>query len=210
MDATTLPVLASTTTDVLLQPEKMRFDALSYAMPVGPSHGASGHEAVAFHVLTSITWIVFLPSLLTKMCPLPSAAAPSGAVSSSSTVATMSPVLRIDRGQRADRAAVIRQDDLVVGLVVHDAVETGAHLDLLEHGQRLQIEHGDGLVAAVRREAVTGLGGDAGAVHARRVRNVAEHFAGGAFDHHHVGARATRTRGPWRLRRRRSRCRRRL
>src|SRR6195256_5337989 len=73
MDATTLPVLASRTTDVLLQPEKMRFDALSYAMPVGPSQGASGHDAVAFHVLTSITWIVCLPSLLTKMCPLPSA-----------------------------------------------------------------------------------------------------------------------------------------
>src|SRR5450759_4809056 len=92
MDATILPVLASTTTDVLLQPEKIRLDALSYAMPVGPSHGASGHDAVTFHVLTSITWIVFLLSLLTKMCPLPSAAAPSGAVSSSSTVATMSPV----------------------------------------------------------------------------------------------------------------------
>ena len=55
MVATILPELASTTTDVLLQPEKMRFEALSYAMPVGPSHGASGHEAVAFHVLTSIT-----------------------------------------------------------------------------------------------------------------------------------------------------------
>src|SRR5258708_20609462 len=94
MDATTLPVLASTTTDVLLHPEKMRFDALSYAMPVGPSHAPSGHEAVAFHVLVSITWIVFFPSLLTKMCPLPSAAAPSGALSSSSTVATMSPLLR--------------------------------------------------------------------------------------------------------------------
>src|SRR6185436_20692506 len=92
MDATTLPELASTTTDVLLHPEKMRFVALSYAMPVGPSHGAIGHEAVAFHVLTSITWIVFFDSLLTKMWPLPSAAAPSGAVSSSSTVATMSPL----------------------------------------------------------------------------------------------------------------------
>src|SRR5258705_8528763 len=93
MDATILPVLASRTTDVLLHPEKMRFDALSYAMPVGPSHGASGHEAVTFHALVSITWIVFLLSLLTKMCPLPSVAAPSGALSSSSTVATMSPVL---------------------------------------------------------------------------------------------------------------------
>src|ERR1700724_1255176 len=93
MDATILPVFASTTTDVLLQPAKMRFDALSYAMPVGPSQGASAHDAAAFHVLTSITWIVFLLSLLTNMCPLPSAAAPSGAVSSSSTVATMSPVL---------------------------------------------------------------------------------------------------------------------
>src|SRR3979490_2845304 len=93
MDATILPWRASTTTDVLLQPEKMRLVALSYAIPVGPSHGASGHDAVAFHVLTSITWMVFLLSLLTKMCPLPSAAAPSGAVSSSSTEATMSPVL---------------------------------------------------------------------------------------------------------------------
>ena len=76
---------------------------------------------------------------------------------------------------------------LVVGLVVHDAVETGADHDPLDHGQRLQIEHRDGHVAAVGRKAVTGLGGDAGAVHARRVRNVAEHFARSAFDHHHVG-----------------------
>src|SRR5215813_8148740 len=66
--ATTLPVLGLTTTDVLLQPEKIRSEALSYAMPVGPSHGASGHDAVAFQVLTSITCIVFLLSLLTKMC----------------------------------------------------------------------------------------------------------------------------------------------
>src|ERR1039458_7791324 len=36
MLATTFPELASTTTEVLLQPEKMRSDALSYAMPVGP------------------------------------------------------------------------------------------------------------------------------------------------------------------------------
>src|ERR1700733_12386834 len=40
MDATTFPVLASTTTEFLGQPAKIRFDALSYAMPVGPSHGA--------------------------------------------------------------------------------------------------------------------------------------------------------------------------
>src|ERR1019366_4234502 len=92
MVATTLPELGSTTTDVLLHPAKIRSEALSYAMPVGPSHGASGQEAVAFHVLTSITWIVFFLSLLTKMCPLPSAAAPSGALSSSSAVPTISPV----------------------------------------------------------------------------------------------------------------------
>src|SRR5215467_820281 len=92
MAATTLPVFASSTTDVLLQPEKMRLVALSYAIPVGPWHGASGHDVVAFHVLTSTTWMVCLLSLLTKMWPLPSAAAPSGAVSSSSAVPTMSPV----------------------------------------------------------------------------------------------------------------------
>src|SRR5258708_35526414 len=43
-----------------------------------------------------------------------------------------------------------------------------------------------GVAAAVRREAVTRLGSDAGAMHARRIRNVAEYFACGAFDHHHV------------------------
>src|SRR3979490_2343524 len=91
MDATILPWRASTTTDVLLQPEKMRLVALSYAIPVGPSHGPSGHDAVAFHVLTSITCIVFLLSLLKRMRPRPSAAAPSGDVSSSSTVSTTSP-----------------------------------------------------------------------------------------------------------------------
>src|SRR2546425_11149962 len=37
IDATTLPVVASTTTEVLLQPAKIRFDTLSYAIPVGPS-----------------------------------------------------------------------------------------------------------------------------------------------------------------------------
>ena len=47
-------------------------------------------------------------------------------------------------------------------------------------GQRLQIEHGDGHVAAVGRKTVTGLGRDARAVHAGRVLDVAEHFAGGA------------------------------
>src|SRR5262244_1607702 len=67
IEATTLPVSASRTTEVLLQPEKMRFVALSYAMPVGPSHGASGHDAVAFQVFVSITCIVFLRSLFTKM-----------------------------------------------------------------------------------------------------------------------------------------------
>ena len=57
---------------------------------------------------------------------------------------------------------------------------------MLDHGQRLQIEHRDGLVAAVGREAVTGLGGDAGAVHAGSVRNVADHRARGAVHDHHV------------------------
>src|SRR3954469_8630258 len=91
MFATIWPVLASTTTDVLLHPEKMRFVFGSYAMPVGPSQGASGHDAVAFHVFVSTTWIWCLLLLLTKMRPLPSAAAPSGAVSSRSAVPTMSP-----------------------------------------------------------------------------------------------------------------------
>src|SRR5206468_11585607 len=94
----------------------------------------------------------------------------------------------IDRGQRTYRTAVIRENDLVVRLVVHDAIEPRADLDLFDDGERLQIEHRDRLIAAVRREAVPGLWGDASAVDPRRVRNIAEHFARRAIDHHHVAA----------------------
>ena len=89
---------------------------------------------------------------------------------------------------------MICKDDLVIWLIVHNAVEAGADLDLLDHSQRLQIEHSDRLVAAVRREAVTRLGGDAGAMHTRGVLDVAEYFACGAFDHHHVAG--TRNKHP--------------
>ena len=61
-------------------------------------------------------------------------------------------------------------------------------MDLLDLRQRLQIEHGDGFVAAVGGEAVTGFGGNARAVHAGGVGDVAQHFAGGAIDHHQVRA----------------------
>src|SRR5258708_20071309 len=91
ISATTLPVAGLTTTEELLHPEKIRSEALSYAMPVGPSHGASGHEAVVFHVFTSTTWIVFLLSLLTKICPFPSPAPPSRPLSPSSPLAPISP-----------------------------------------------------------------------------------------------------------------------
>ena len=102
-------------------------------MPVGPSQGASGHDAVAFHVFTSMTWIVFFDSLLTKMWPLAVGGRAFGGrvfqFDRGHDVAT----LGIDRRQRADRPAVIGEDDLVVGLVIHDAVEARADLDLPEH-----------------------------------------------------------------------------
>src|SRR5262249_39844510 len=44
----------------------------------------------------------------------------------------------IDRGEGSYRTAVIGEDNLVIGLVIHDSVETaGFNLDLLDHGQRL-------------------------------------------------------------------------
>src|SRR6266568_5832041 len=92
MVATILPLVGSTTTDVLPHPEKIRLVVRSYAMPVGPSHGAKGQEAIAFQVLVSITCMVLVPSLLTKIFPLPSLAAPSGPLSSSWTVLTMAPL----------------------------------------------------------------------------------------------------------------------
>jgi hypothetical protein len=72
--------------------------------------------------------MVLFVSLFTKMWPLPSAAAPSGARSSSSTVATTSPLFGFERPQRAG-IAVVGEDDLVVRLVVHDAVEARTDLD---------------------------------------------------------------------------------
>ena len=35
------------------------------AIPVGLSHGATGHDLITFHVPTSTIWIVFFFSLLT-------------------------------------------------------------------------------------------------------------------------------------------------
>ena len=92
MDATILPALGSTTTEVLLHPEKMRFDALSYAMPVGPSHGARGHE-VAFPRMDVDHLDGILAFVVDEDVSLAIGRGAFGAVSSSSTVATMSPVL---------------------------------------------------------------------------------------------------------------------
>jgi len=92
----------------------------------------------------------------------------------------------IDGRERPNRPAVIGEDDLVVGLVVHDAVQSRANLDLLDDGKRLQIEHRDRLVARVGREAMTGFGGDTGAVYTWRIRDVAEHAPGRALHHHDV------------------------
>jgi len=61
---------------------------------------------------------------------------------------------------------VIGEDDLVAGLVIHDAVETGTDMDLPDDGQRFQIEHRDGFVSAVGREAVAESAHDPGAVDA--------------------------------------------
>jgi len=60
----------STTTDFPLQPEKSRPVARSYAMPVGPSHGDSGQDATTFNVFSSMTCIVLVPSLFTKILPI--------------------------------------------------------------------------------------------------------------------------------------------
>src|ERR1035441_8254100 len=95
----------------------------------------------------------------------------------------------IERCESADRSAVVGEDDQVVGLIVHDAVEAAlAHGDPLDLGQRLEIEHRDPFVAAVSCKAVARLGGNTGAVNTGCVRNIAQHFPGGAFDHHHMGA----------------------
>ena len=93
------------------------------------------------------------------------------------------------RSRIEDLAAEIKTPrTLIFYEAPHRIVETLADLELFDDRQRFQIEHGDGAIAAIGRKAVTSLGGDARAMHARRVRNVAEHFAGGAFDHHHVSA----------------------
>ena len=89
----------------------------------------------------------------------------------------------------ADGPAVIRQDDTVGKVLVHDAVEaTGGDRNLLDHRQGLEIEHRHRRIAAVGDEPAPRLGRQGDAVRARRVGNVAHHLAAGAVQHHHVGA----------------------
>ena len=188
MDATTLPVLASTTTDVVLHPEKMRFGRLvvrntcrAVARRERPRrdglprlHVDHLHRVLALVVDEDAPLAVGRGALGRRVLEL------DGRHDVSAR--------GIDGRQRANRPAVIREDDLVVGLVVHDAVEAWPHLDLLDHLQRLQVEHRHRLIAAVGREAVAGLRRDPDAVHARGVRNVGQDLAGRSLDHHHVGA----------------------
>src|SRR4029077_12999764 len=87
------------------------------------------------------------------------------------------------------RPAVLREDDAIGEIVVHDAVEpTGGDRDLLDYGEAPEIEHGYSRVAGAGDEAVPRLGRQGDAVIARRVRDIAEHLAGRAVDHHHVRA----------------------
>ena len=79
-----------------------------------------------------------------------------------------------------------RQNNLVVGLIVHDAVEARPDFDLFDHCERLQIKHRDRLIPAIGRKAMTKLADQSRAVYAGRIGNVTGHFAGRAFDHHHV------------------------
>ena len=118
--------------------------------------------------------------------------------------------IRIDHHERPDGTAVVGENDLVVRLVEHDAVEAAAlDFDLLEDGQRLQIEHRDGAVATVRREAVARLGCDADAVDAWCVLEIRQYpFPVAPSTTITCVLRDTKTR-PWSNRRKRSRCRRR-
>src|SRR5438309_388465 len=61
----------------------------------------------------------------------------------------------VERDGGADGTAVIREDDAVGEIVVHDAVEpAGGDLDLLDHRQGLEVEHRDRGVAGAGNEAV--------------------------------------------------------
>src|SRR2546425_12295496 len=117
-------------------------------MPVGPSHGASGHDASTFMVLTSSTCMVLVPSLLTKILPLIDkdlalavARRAFRAVVLELRRADDVAGLGIERHGGADGPAVIGEDDPVGEILVHDAVETtGGNAKLLDHRQGLEIE----------------------------------------------------------------------
>ena len=84
---------------------------------------------------------------------------------------------------------MIGEDNPVGEVIVHDSVESAArHADLPDRGQRLEIEHRDGGIAAVGGEAVIRLRGQRDAVRSRRIRNVANHLPRAAVDHHDVGS----------------------
>ena len=76
--ATTLPVSAFTTVNVLSQATKRRRFRLSYARADGPLHGARGQDPLRTRDRASNSTIEFLSSRFTKTLPCPSSAASSG------------------------------------------------------------------------------------------------------------------------------------
>src|SRR6266581_1533567 len=114
-------------------------------MPVGPSHGASGHDASTFIVLTSSTCMVLVPSLLMKILINEDLALAVARRTFRRVVLELRRAddvagLGIERHGSADRPAVIREDDPIGEGLVHDAVEaTRLDENLLDHRQGLEI-----------------------------------------------------------------------
>ena len=90
-DASTLPLLASSITSDGPPPTNTRWVAVSMAIPVGSSAGATGHVATTVCVAMSITSTVLLSSMLTNTLPSAASACPVSAWPPNFTVAMAVP-----------------------------------------------------------------------------------------------------------------------
>ena len=82
---------------------------------------------------------------------------------------------------------MIRQNDSIGIIVVHDAVESAREdFDLLYDANCLEIEHRHGGIAAVCDKAVIRFRGECDAMRAGSIGNVADNFSGGSIHYHSV------------------------
>ena len=182
--ATTRPLVASIMTMTWPAPTNRRWLTLSRAMPVGSAPGAT--DQLGGHLLRRHVDHIDLVLVLDVDEDLAGAVGLPGLGRSRQWNRRHdTPGRRVDL--RGGHARVIEDPHFVLPRIEGDRIWIrAAGVDLAQRRERLRIDDADLVLAAVAREDATSAHSDA--VHARRVRNAADHLVGRGIDDDDLGA----------------------